>query len=107
MPGNQNTQISPVSSENQLLRPFQQFSRRHNLLIKGDPSAHWEGAAPLASQYEVGMQESWQPTLHLPTGVWQCPHLCENTDLVTCKIPRGFKIGRIILFMPLFLYSFP
>lgn len=41
------------------------------------------------------------------TGVWQCPHLCDNTYLVTCKIPRGFKIGRLILFMLLLLYSFP
>lgn len=53
------------------------------------------------------MKENCQPMLHLPTGVWQHPHLCENTYLVTCKIPRGFKIGRIILFMSLLLYSFP
>lgn len=54
-----------------------------------------------------GMQENWQPTLHLPTGVWHCPHLCDNTYLVACKIPRGFKIGRVILFVPLLLHSFP
>lgn len=102
MPGKQNTQVSDLSGvEMGCSGP----SRRHNLLIKGDPTG--KELAPIASPYEVGMQGSCQPTLHLPTGVWQCAHLCENTDLGTCKIPRGFKIRRIILFMPLFLYSLP
>lgn len=38
-----------------------------------------------------GMQENWQPMLYLPTGVWHCPHLCENTYLMTCKNNRRLQ----------------
>lgn len=31
------------------------------------------------------MQENWQPMLCLPTVVWHCPNLCENTYLMACK----------------------
>lgn len=31
------------------------------------------------------MQENWQHMLCLPTGVWHCPHLHENTYSMTCK----------------------